>query len=98
MRILPLQEFTTLQKVLIKELRNPEWEWRSRDALVSAIERKREELEDEIPIMPYQTMDRKETALNAIRCLHSYGIIETMTATIEQNDIISSKIYYRLKI
>jgi hypothetical protein len=98
MRFLPLQEFTTLQKVLIKELQNPEWEWRSRDALVSAVEKKREELENEICIMPYQVMDRKESAFSAIRSLHSHGIIETMTATIEENDIIASKLYYRLKL
>jgi len=59
--IIPLEEFTWLQRRVIIELTQPKWEWRSREALEQAIEDERQRITDWVADDMATIIDRHES-------------------------------------
>lgn len=95
-RPVPMAEFTALQKRVLIELLHPDWKWRSKDALVEAIEDEREKIDSVIADDLAQIIDRKETAKHVFDVLHRMDMLQTQEQIHYLDDTLEKKTWHAL--
>ena len=96
LRILRLEELTDLQQTVVRELLRPEWQWRSEDALLDAIEDRRKELNKLIADNSAMILDREESAKKVFFVLNRMKLLQTQKQMMYWDGELTEKTWYAI--
>lgn len=96
MKTISLSEFTFLQRRVLIELLNPEWNWRTEKTILESIEDERQRIIDWVANDIATLIDREEKPSSVIQQLLSMGMIEKQTSLSHNGKFIKSKTYYKI--
>ena len=95
-RAVPMAEFTYLQKRVLKELLHPQWEWRTEQALMDAIEDARKDLRWKVADDYATLLDREESGQAVMDSLKELDMFQIQKQIHFVDNQLTEKTWYAL--